>query len=229
MPVEFFGTDSAFGEITGWEPQNGPNPANAKSYSNALGQDGDEIRNAEYDAKTTYTNTYVSTLTTGNLTIPAVGDIIDGVHIDSVQVTYNQTGFPTMTVTGHKHTQGNLDANTRKYRPSVTLPAVALGVPSEIEDAFELSASADCGMRSLTYTLSATHVDELNGTGGHLAGENHDGVETIAGELTGSAIIGTDLSFDSAWFNDTNGKQQSNTGATTTSFNITKHIAKSAT
>ena len=99
MAVEFFGTDSIFGSLTGWEPQNGPNPSESKSYANALGKDGDELRNKGYDGKTSFTNTYVSTLEEGNLTLPPVGDIIDGVHIDNVQVTYNQTGFNTMTVT----------------------------------------------------------------------------------------------------------------------------------
>lgn len=232
MAVEFFGTDSIFGNLAGWEPQNGPTPSENKSYANALGQDGDEIRNKGYDGKTSFTNTYVSTLEEGTLTLPPVGDIIDGVHIDNVQVTYNQTGFPTMTVTGHKHTDGKPDANTRKYRPSITLPAVPLGIPSEIEGAYSLGESAECGMRSLTYTLTATHVDEPNGSGGHLAGQNHDGVETLAGELTGAASVGTDpgsdLVLDSAWFIGTKGKNQTNTGATTTSFNLTKHIKKSA-
>ena len=231
MAIEFFGDTSAFGDLAGWEIQTGPNPSTETSYANALGRDGDEIRHAGYGAKTSATCTYVSTATSGSLTLPKVGAILNGYHVDSVSVAYEQTGFPTLTVTGHRHDDGSPDKATRTYSPSVELPAVTLGVPSELDGAFSLSASAECGMRSLTYSLTCTHVDEMDADGGHLAGENHDGVETLSAEFTGKVTVGssgTDVVADAAWFAGTHSQSMGNTSATTTSLTLTRHIAHDA-
>ena len=213
--------------------QTGGNPSKQNNKASELGSDGDEIASGEFDAKTSVTCVYGPTAYTGNLTIPAVGQIKNGHHVDSVSIAYNQQGFPSMTVTGHKHEAGSPDADCRTYTAKVVLPARKIGVPSALVDTatptagdvFKLNAEAEVGMKGLTYTLSCTHVDEPDGDAGHLAGNNHDGVEKIDVEMSGEADS-DEYTVGTGWFVETNASgNQGNTTKTTRSISMSKHIA----
>lgn len=236
--IEYFNATSPFGNFTGWAVTNGANPTTTKQRAQALGADGDELRHKGYDKRQTLSATYTSTLIPGStatyLTLPSVGTVVNGAHIDSISVAYSQTGFPTLTVSGHKHLDGNahVAGGCRTYAASVQLPAVEFGVPSVIPNvgtgagnAFALDDEAEIGMRSLTYTLGLQHVDDLDGQGEHLAGDNYDGVETLAIELTGTGTLGTDFEIGDDWFDDSIGETPSNTAATTTSLSLSHHVA----
>jgi len=169
---------------------------------------------------------------TGGYTIPNVGVISGGAHIDNVQVAYSQTGFPTMAVASHKHANaaGTLQThdNCRVYTKTVVLPLRAIGVPSTLKDVDNntiFTCPAGIGMKSLTYALAVTHTDEPDGDGGHLAGQNRDGVETLTIEFTGKVII-SELQIHGSWMlPDSDNDSMGNTAATTKSITLTKHIA----
>ena len=226
----FFEANSPFGNLTNWEPQSGGNATVTEQRASALGRDGDEIRGKGYDKREAVTGNYVSTATSGNLALPDVGGLHNNYLLESLQVSYSNTGFPTMTASGHKHLDGNADANTRVYKPSVVLPATDLGAPLIIKDTenntvFSLTEAAAFSVRSLQYQLQINHVDELKANGTHLAGDNYDGVETLTIEFSGSGTKGTDFTVDETnWHLDSNGKNESNTGMTTQSITLTRHI-----
>jgi hypothetical protein len=233
MAHKFFEPVDSFGGFTGWVIQTGGNPSLQDGRASELGSDGDEIAHEGFDAKTSVTCVYGPTVYTGNLTIPVVGQIKNDFHVDSVAVAYNQQGFPTMTVTGHKHEDGDPDADCRTYTPTVVLPARKVGIPSAFvdttpvtpADVFKLAVAAVVGMKGFTYTLSCTHVDEPDGDGGHLAGDNHDGVEKIDVELSGEAAA-EEYTIGAAFFAETNAVgNQGNTSKTTRSISMVKHIA----
>jgi len=224
MAVTFFVPDSPFGDFADWKLNTGGNPNTTEQRAQALGPDGDEIAWKGYGKKTALTATYVATKAVGDLVIPKAGQVVGGCHIDSVQVAYNQTGYPIMTLSGHRHDHGNPHTTCRTYTGSVTLPAAAIGIPAAFGDVFKLQPSAEVGMRGATYTLSVIHVDEMDGVGGQLAGENRDGTEELAIELTADAAP-TDYAVSAAWHLGTLAKALGNTVATTSSLNLTHHIA----
>lgn len=227
----FFEADSPFGELTGWEPQTGGNPTVTEQRASELGRDGDEIRGKGYGKREAVTGNYVSTEDTGNLTLPDVGGLLNNYLVENLQVSYQSQGFPKLTLSGHKHLDGNADANTRTYSPSIDLPATDLGAPLVIkhkgtnDKVFELTENAAFSVRSLQYQLQVNHVDEPKANGSHLAGNNYDGTETLTIEFSGSGVKGTDFIVDeTTWHLDSNGKSKSNTGMTTQSITLTRHI-----
>ena len=231
--AEFFAPSGVIGELTDWELQTGGNPSLTRQRAQSLKSNGDEMRSVQYGAQIAYTETFTAKTVTGEtgLAVPGVGKILGGAHVDSVQVTYSQTDAPSLEVSSHRHaavdgTPENHDA-CRVYTGSVVLPPRPIGVPSTLKDS-EGNTIFECpsgvGMKSLTYSLTATHQDEPDGEGGHFAGQNRDGVETIVIEFTGK-VATSELNIHSSWMlPDSDSDGQGNTIATTKSITITRHI-----
>lgn len=220
--LEFFNPIDPFG-LADWEVQSGPNPSVEKQRASALGQNGDEIAFAQYGEKESGTCEYIAKSATGNLSVPNVGMTMDGYHIDSVQVSYSQTEWPKLSISWHKHNDGNVDSGCREYAPSVTFPARAIGVPSSLGSAFSITPGTSVGMRSVQYQLQCNHVEEMNGDGGNLAGDNYDGSETLTVEFTGNVSQGA-WTLGSDWTDDTFAKSMGNTSATTSTLTATHHL-----
>lgn len=239
--VQFFAPEHAIETPADWELQTGANPTISRQRAQSLKENGDELHTVQYGAQIAYNENFNAKKYTGDLTIPNAGAISSGAHIDTLTVTYSQTGAPTLAVTSHKHATvaGAAEAHDvcRVYEPSVILPARAIGVPSALKfkkgtagtltDVFTLPAGI--GMRSMTYVLQVTHTDVPDGDGNHLAGQNRDGVETLTLEFTGKVAV-SELAIDSDWMlpdNDADG--MGNTQETTKSITISKHLAYSTT
>lgn len=235
--VEFFKPGAIIAALADWELQTGGNPTLTRQRSQTLKSNGDQLNVVQYGAQIAYTEnftakTVVETTSKTELAIPGAGEISNGAHIDSVQVAYTQTAAPTLAVSSHKHaaidgTPTNHDP-CRVYTGTVVLPIRAIGVPSTLEDKDGntiFTVPLGIGMKSLTYGLQPTHQDEADGDGGHLAGQNRDGVETLTIEFTGKVAV-AELSIDGSWMlPDSDADGQGNTVATTKSITITKHIA----
>lgn len=223
--LAIFSPTNLIGDLTGWTFQNGGGKNASKERASELGDDGDELMSALHNGKETATLEFVGALTTGNYSFPAVGAHANGWHIDEIQVKWDRGQIrPKMTVTVHRHTEGAMHTTCRTYVSSLSgkIAAQVFGCPSDFDDAFALTQGAVVGMRSATLTVRCSHVDEPNGTGGNLMGDNYDGVETLAVELTGAA---TADDYETSWDEPDSGDTPSNTGATTRSLNFEHHIA----
>lgn len=231
--VIFFNPDSVIGALADWEVQEGSNPSVTRQRAQELKANGDELQSVQYGVRIAYSISYKAKKVSGDtgLIVPSVGKIMEGKHVDSVDVGYSQTDFPTLSVAAHAHAAVDGTEEThddcRVYVGTVVLPPRAIGVPSTLKDT-EGQTIFTCpdgvGMRSLSCSLSVNHIDEPDGEGGHLAGQNHDGTETLTLEFTGEVDV-ADLHIDSAWkLPDTSTLGRTNTGAHTTSVTITRHI-----
>lgn len=236
-PVTFYDPASPFGALAGWEVQSGGDPAKTKQQEVDLDKTGDFLASDSYDARSTVSATYKPNVRTGggSMYLPSVGEVLGGYHVDSISLAFSQTASPVLTVNGHKHDDGNghVDGETNTYTSTLNFIVQGIGVPASISNTetepsviFKLETLAEIGLRSLAYGLSCTHNDELDGGGEHLAGENHDGIETLEVEFTGGAVKDTDYTLDSTWFIESETPSQSNTAAKTKTISASKHIAK---
>jgi hypothetical protein len=230
--VIFFNPDSVIGELADWEIQEGSNPNVTRQRAQELKANGDELQSVQYGAQVAYSMNYKGKKVTGDaLVVPSPGSIKNGKHVDSVEVSYSQTDFPALAVTAHAHAalDGTPEEHDecRVYMPGVVLPPRAIGVPSTLKDTdgeTVFTCPEGVGMRSLTYSLAVNHIDEPDGEGGHLAGQNHDGTETITLDFTGEIDI-ADLGIGGSWkLPDTDGKTRTNSGAHTSTVTLTRHI-----
>ena len=227
--VDFFNPTCPITVGADWDFQTSGPKQTAENYVNELGEHGDELRHAKHGKKTSWSWTFVNNLDSGTISVPKAGLVSAGWHIDSIQIVWGRDQIkPKMTVNAHRHDDGtNHAANgCRTYTATVEIDAVAFGVPADL-GAVSLANGAAVDFRSATYTLGVSHIDEAARDGSQLAGENHDGVETLAVEFTGDATS-DDYTVDSDWTNDQKTTTPSNTAATTTSINLVRHIANDA-
>lgn len=209
----------------GWEFQNQNAEQRSLDYLNELGQRGDEILNALINGKTTTGWQFVSTASTGNLTLVKIGQILGGYHFDSLEVSWDRGQIkPKLTIVGHAHDGVENGHNVcRTYTPSIAIPAAVIGVPADL-GAIKLTESAEVDFRSARYSLACSHIDETGRAGNQLKGENHDGVETVSVDFTGAATA-DDYAITDGWSKPSSSKTPSNTGATSSSLELVHHIS----
>lgn len=229
--VEFFGTESVSAPSVdeSWVFQNGGAISHTKTRDNDLGASGDEIGSAMHDDKSTTSFTYVFRQPASPVqryVFPKVGAVVDGWHVDGFSASWSRDkASATLVVNCHRHDGVAHDAG-RTYTPSLSdIPVVQYGVPASFGDAFALDAEAVVDLRSATYSVQASHVDEQKRDGTHLKGDNYDGNETLAIELTGAA---TPDDYATSWDMPSDTVTPSNTGATATSLSFEHHIAHDA-
>ena len=224
--VEFFNPTCPITVGADWDFQTSGPKQTSSNYVNELGQHGDELRHATHGKKTSWSWTFVNNLDSGTITIPKAGLVGAGWHVDSIQIQWGRDQIkPKMTVNAHMHDAGNphTAGSCRTYTATVAIDAVAFGVPADL-GGVALDQGAVVDFRSATYTLQVSHIDEPGRDGSQLAGENHDGVETLSVEFTGDATA-DDYAIAEGWTNDQKTTTPSNTAATTTSLNLIHHIA----
>lgn len=228
--LDFFAPTNPFAAFEGWTFQDGGAINGSSDRHNELGSSGDEIKKALVNGKETTSATFIGNLTatTAKYKFPKIGSHSNGWHIDSIQVVWDRGAIqPKMTVNAHKHTQGTMHTTCRQYTPSLSEKVAyqAFGAPSAVDTAFALATQAVVDVRTITYNVSCTHVDEPGRTGNNLAGNNYDGVETLQIELTGAA---TTEDYTTTWDKTGYGKTPSNTAATSSSLTLEHHISADA-
>lgn len=193
-----------------------------------LGATGDEAANKLHGGMSQGSVVYEDHTESGNLTLPNVGKVAGGYHIDSIQVEYQPTGWPRITFNVHQHDSNpHVDADLNTFSATVDLPC-QFGIPRTLELASDgvtvvfANGDTDSGMRSLSYTLSCTHVDE-DENGDHLAGENRDGVEQLQIGFTKDPDTTT---IHADWDNLDDGPDKSNTAAETGSLTLEHHVSR---
>lgn len=202
-------------------------PSKTKARAAGLGANGDEAAYQAHNGMESLTAVYKCFATTGNLKLPDVGVIASTYHIDSVQLAYDAAGWPTLTVVMHKHSDSSTHAESscNEYAAGITFPA-QFGIPADLGADFSLDSTA-VAMRSLSYNLTCTHVDELGGAGNWHAGENRDGVETLEVEFTG-VPDDADLTIAETWHTSTDETGTENTAVNSRKLSLTRHLAREA-
>ena len=243
MDIRFFDPTNPFSTLEDeWELQNN-NASDAYQTANALKKDGDFLRGVQYDGKKTLQLSFISKITTGNFSLKlssgatlaaGIVAVVDGLayHIDTVSIGYSQTSQPTLNVSAHAHLDGKGhgpaesggDGGCRVYLPSLVFPALDVGVPCDLGGAFKLSDDCGLSLRSISYQLQVNHVDALDRLGRHLAGDNHDGTETLSAEFTGEFGTG-DFTLGDGWIRDSTATPRSNTAVNSTTVQLTHHVA----
>lgn len=221
----FFNPTSPFGSLTGWAVQN-ENPTTGQTRAQALGATGLEIASRLHDKKTSVTANYAAT--DADAAIPRVGQVLNGYHVDSVNVAYANTAFAQMTLTGHKHVDTANDSHgatgkvPRQFAGSLATVGTLFGCPSA---PLGVVIPTGAGVRSMTYNLTVNHVDELNSEGKWLNGDNYDPTETVEVELCDTGVITADTGWDLTSAGNTLG----NTAAETSTATVEKHITTAYT
>lgn len=202
-------------------------PSKTQDRASGLGADGDEAAHQAHNGIERLTVVYKCFGTTGNLTLPDAGAIAATYHIDNVQLAYDAAGWPTLTVALHKHTDASTHdtSSCNEYSSAIVFPA-QFGIPADLGEDFSLDSAA-VAMRSLSYTLTCTHVDEPGGTGDWHAGDNHDGVESLEAEFTG-VPDDADLTIAATWHTSTDENGAGNTAVNSRKLSLTRHIARKA-
>lgn len=214
MSAAFFNPTSPFGALTGWDIQTN-NPTTSATRAQALGSAGDELASKLHDTRTSVSATYVLQTATG-CKIPKFGEILGGYHVDTVVISFSNTAFVTMTLTGHKHGASAHPA-CRTYTGSLTTIVSNFGCPSTV---IGMTIPNNAGVRTMTYTLQGNHQDELGSAGEFLAADNYDGNETVDVELCDSGTIAATTGWDMTSTNSA----FANNAAQTTSATVEKHL-----
>lgn len=232
MAIEFFKpTDELTGIPSDWVLQS-HSPSFTINRAQGLKDNGDEAASKIYGRSMSDTFVYKAFTDTG--TIPIGGDNITAGyvsgdwHVDSISIKYSATDYPEISVTVHKHVdcEPNVkshDSDHRKVKDTLLTLPYGFGCPATLRDIVGVSTTdTEIGMTSFTYELSVTHQDETGGSGGYLASDNRDGVETISIELTGVPSAEPSVS---GWDLTANSSNESNTTANTASYTLTRHVA----
>lgn len=214
MSAAFFNPTSPFGALTGWAIQTN-NPTTSATRAQALGSAGDELASKMHDTRTSVSATYVLQ-TASECKIPKFGEILGCYHVDTVVISFSNTAFVTMTLTGHKHGSSAHPA-CRTYTGSLTTIASNFGCPSTV---IGMTIPQNAGVRTMTYTLQGNHQDELGSAGEFLAADNYDGNETVDVELCDSGTIAATTGWDMTSTNSA----FANNAAQTTSATVEKHL-----
>ena len=226
--VEFFGTEGVQAPAfhASWAFQDGGAAGHTRTRTGELGASGDEIGSGFHDDRTATSFTYAFRQTAepvANYVWPKVGAIYGGWHLDGFSCAWSRDRkSAVLTATCHRHDGKAHDAG-RTYTPSLAEVAVVpFGVPAAFGGAFALDAEATVDLRKATYEVKVQHVDEGARDGTHLRGDNHDGAETLAVELTGAA---TADDYATSWDMPADTVTPSNAGATATSLSFEHHLA----
>jgi len=143
---------------------------------------GDEAAAKLHNARNEIAMEYECTEESGNLYIPTLGLVSNSYCITRIQIRCAAGAWPRLSVTAHNHDDNAHNASSQPpatYTASITI-AAQFGVPTMFGQ-----ANANCGKRSFTYTLECDHVDEPDGAGLHLAGQNSNGREQVVFDFSG--------------------------------------------
>lgn len=242
-PVQFFNPVDPFAgkHPETWVVQShSPNISNQRAQS--LGDDGDELASEIYGGQASGTTEYrfVSGAQNAHIDLSnfhaGTVDHATGYHADSITISYSPTENPSISVSCHKHTHcetgiprpenGDPSHGTphRVAQVSVTRLPASFGCPNELREILGISNDVDLaiGITSFTYTCGVTHQDESGGTGGYLASDNRDGMETISVSFAG--VPSADPNPGAGWNMTSKETPTNNSAVESASYTFEKHV-----
>lgn len=160
-----FGANNiGFGNLTGWAIQTS-NPNDENKRANTLGPEGNEAASNLFDDTQQVSTSYKATSVTAPSIPSSIGDVINGITLTGIQLTTDAEDFATMTLTGHKHEDGDHGA----------VKSVSHGV--SLDKGFGATAFGVSGgdsIRSSECSITCEHIDVPDEDGDTAAGENYD-------------------------------------------------------
>jgi hypothetical protein len=174
----------------------GASPANAVQRAQALGATGQEVAKSLYDSTDTVTENWMAKDTV-DLAIPDLGSVVDDYVVTDITVATINTGFATLAITGHKHTDGT---------PTFT---AATGYAALITAAFgALNLSGATGasgtLNSSSIQATCQHAEAKGADGNNVAGENYNAMQTCTQTYIDGGVMSTTWDITSTSTAETN-------------------------
>lgn len=218
-PAFFTPTDLS-GALTGWNVQSDSLSASSDRAS-ALVTGGDEDATAmvRYNEKHTATCVLKSFLAVGDLTLPSVGSIIGDYIVESLSLKLAPGDWPELTLQLHHHGASTTHGTCNTYTGTMVF-ATGRGIPST---AGAGTLAATSGYASFDYSVTCSHIDEIDGTGEVFASENHDGVETVSCSVIGSDVPAMPV-VSPTWEADTTASDRNVSGSDKYNYTFVRHL-----
>ncbi len=219
IPTIQFGSDKPLGSLTGWNYV-GATPTRNKDRATAADDIGNEAVSKMYNEGIEWDISLVASSTVAPTIPPNIGAVIEDLLITRI-VIGTSAEAATMTLTVHNHTVNphSSSSGERAVAHNITLDS-GFGA----KDFMGGTSGPDASVKSGTITIECQHVDEQNGDGDHLCGQNYGPMLTATTEWTGvpivEAAVGWDVTPSTA--------PTVNTGFKTTSVSGTKALAFTA-
>ena len=195
-----------------------------KQRAQALNSSGNEHAHRYWGEQNTETAEFTLGGAYGDndtIAVPALGG-----GITDWTLTYNETAFPTLSVSKNDAAGGGTFALPSTGDDAITLPARALGCPASIAGIYSGLVAA----KQVQIACTCQHVEETDGNGNY--GTKH-GMRDVTITVTitgvdGKPTFGTNGGFSSGWATPSDQDSDSNTAIATGSIVYEKHFAVAA-
>ena len=147
----------------------GSNPANEKQRAMALGATGQEVASTLYDETDNVSESWVAKDTV-DLAIPDLGSVVDLYVVTSIKLSTSNTGYATLDITAHKHTDGT---------PGMTCATGGAALITAAFGALTLGCSTSGVLNSSSIEYTCQHGEAKGATGNNVAGENYDAKQVV--------------------------------------------------
>jgi hypothetical protein len=185
-----------------------------------LGADGDAAATHMHDGKSTMSVKLTCYATTGNLHLPAVGEILGAHVLTDYSLTGSQNGWPVLSMNLHQHdTNPHTAQNT--FTCPVTIPA-GVGIPTILADAATFATSTKLGY---TLTMNATHTESQGSTGDHDAGETSNGECSLTLQFKGTADLAAAIA-SGGWSQTSKPTGNSSSDFDTSAYTLVKSVLR---
>jgi hypothetical protein len=173
-------------------------PATSLQRAQALGATGNEVANSLYDSTIAVTETWIAKDSVA-LGVPDIGAVVDTYVITDITVGTSNTGFATLSITAHKHTDGT---------PAMT---AATGFGALVTAAFgALNLSGATGssgvLNSSSIQATCQHGEAKGADGNNIAGENYNCMLTCTQTYIDGGVM------DTTWGVTSTSTAETNTG-----------------
>jgi hypothetical protein len=145
------------------------NPSTDKQRAKALGATGQEIAATLYDETFNVTESWIAKDVVA-LEIPDLGSVVDDYVVTSIKLGTSNTGFATLDIAAHKHTDGT---------PTMTCATGGAALITAAFGALTLGCSTSGVLTSSSIEYTIQHAEAKGATGNNVAGENYDGMQTV--------------------------------------------------
>ena len=210
QPTVSFGAVDVFSANANFEEQDDSSILNETS-ANMLDSSGNsEVETTGLNTTTEYSVSYkykgVALATDLGTLLTKFGDVHGSGKVTALSINFRAGDYPTVTVTGHNHTENAHTAQLPEGYADVSaaVPASAgFGVPTPTGQTWGANATG----QSLTISFSCQHVDREDYAGNHFVGKNI----TVRAEMS-MEWLGTPTTPDATgWTLDSKGDNDANT------------------